>query len=129
MAVFEYNAVDLHSAPLAGTVVAGTPRQARDILRARSLTITSIRKNTPRSRIFNLRRQGRASQAETVSFIRELATLLTAGIALHTALNTLERQHKHHFKTVIQTLADQVASGSSLAEAMGSRSDYFDAYQ
>ena len=42
MAVFAYKAVDLDDTATSGTVVADTPRQARDVLRERGLTITQI---------------------------------------------------------------------------------------
>ena len=42
MAVFEYKAMDLDATSVAGTIVADSPRQARDILRDRGLTITRV---------------------------------------------------------------------------------------
>ena len=42
MPVFAYKAVDLDASAVAGTVVAGTPRQARDDLRSRGLTVAEI---------------------------------------------------------------------------------------
>jgi len=127
MAVFEYSAVDLDASTAAGTVVADTPRQARDILRERGLTITKVRQLADTDRPnFAQRRRGKRSQAQVVAFVRELATLLTAGIPLHAALNTLAEQHRRHFRAVIQHLSDQIAAGVSLAEAMGKHPTYFD---
>jgi len=127
MAVFEYRAVDLDASAVAGTVTADTPRQARDRLRERGLTVTDVRTLADAPRPGRLaRRRGRASQHEVVSFIREMATLLRAGIPLHAALETLARQHRRGFKAVVEQLADQVARGTSLADAMAARPAYFD---
>ncbi|HDZ22420.1 hypothetical protein LCGC14_0409220 [marine sediment metagenome] len=127
MAVFEYKAIDLDAGAVAGTITADTPRQARDVLRERGLTVTDVastqeelsnpRKGRPR----RLRSQG-----EVTMFVRELSALLTTGIPLLQALQTLAKQHHRRFKTVIQRVADQVTGGSSLAEAMVQHPAYFD---
>jgi len=127
MPVYAYRAMDLDAGSVAGTVVADTPRQARDSLRERGLTVTQVAaadeaKATAVGRLHRKRR----GQVEVATFIRELATLLGAGIPLLTALQTLERQHRGRFRTAVQQLADQVASGTGLAEAMGRQPDIFD---
>lgn len=127
MAVYEYSAVDLDASAVAGTVVADTPRQARDLLRERGLTITKIQPMVESTEpTFFERYRGRRGQAEVVAFIRELATLLAAGIPLLTALQTLAEQHHRHFRAVVQHLADQIAAGGNLAEAMEKHPTYFD---
>lgn len=127
MAVFEYKAVDLDSSAVGGTITADSPRRARDVLRERGLTVTQIEPADESQRdSFLARRRGRRAQRETIAFVRELATLLTAGIPLLSALQTLARQHRGHFKTMIQQLADEVAGGSSLAEAVQRQDAYFD---
>jgi len=127
MAVYEYKAIDLDASALAGTVIADTPRQARDILRERGLTIAEVKPVEEGAKVtFGRRRRARRSRGEVVAFVRELATLLTAGIPLLSALETLTRQHRGHFRAVIQDLADRVAAGSGLAEAMERHGAYFD---
>ncbi len=130
MAVFDYKAMDLDSSGVAGTVTADTPRQARDLLRERGLTVTRIHPAAAAGaagmgKLFG-RRPGRRSQREVATFVRELATLLTAGIPLLAALNTLTEQHRRRFRTVVQRLADEVAAGTSLAESMARQSGCFD---
>jgi len=127
MAVFEYKAIDMDTAAVSGTVVADSPRQARDSLRDRGLTVTRVRPVAEEVKSsFLARRHGRHAQTEVTSFVRELATLLTAGIPLLPALQTLTRQHSRHFKTVIQQLSDHVAEGVSLADAMARHPFYFE---
>lgn len=126
MAVFEYKTIDTDSSVLDGTIVADTPRQARDILRDRGLRIMSMKARSEPSSFRIGWRKKSTSQRQAMTFIRELATLLRAGIVLHSAIGTLERQHKHALKVVIQEIADQISSGASLAEAMERQPMYFD---
>ncbi len=127
MAVYEYKAIDVDEASVVGTIVAGTARQARDVLRERGLTISQVLPVAEASGdSFRRRRRARRAQSEVVAFIRELATLLGAGIPLLKALQTLARQHRGHFRTVVEQLSDQVTAGVSLGEAMGRADAYFD---
>ncbi len=129
MPVFEYKAMDMDSSSAAGTVVADTPAQARELLRGRGLTIMQLAKAAKanrRSLRLGLGRKARASHVQSTEFVGELATLLEAGIPLMSALGTLARQHKGKFQTVVKQLGDRVSSGISLAEAMSEHDAYFD---
>jgi type II secretory pathway component PulF len=124
MAVYEYKATDLDAGQVAGTILADTPRAARDQLRGKGLSPTTVKPIARRRRL--RRRAGRKVQTEVAALIRELATLLKAGIPLLPALRTLSGQHGRRLGPVIQELAEAVAAGSNLAEAMERRSEYFD---
>ncbi|MCX5685471.1 MAG: type II secretion system F family protein [Planctomycetota bacterium] len=124
MPVFAYKAVGTGDSGLSGSIVADTARQARDALRGRGLTITDVRPQSRRS-AFGWR-PVRKDRAAVPSFIRNLATLLTAGIPLLAALDTLAEQYRGHFRSIVQSLSDQVAAGVGLAEAMRREGDYFD---
>ena len=126
MAVFKYEAVDIDASVVAGTVIADSPRGARDSLRERGLTITQVVTIDEAASGTMMRRRRGRSAGEVIAFVREMGTLLAAGIPLLTALGTLERQHSRQFKTVIQKLSDQVAAGSGLGEAMSHAPEYFD---
>jgi type II secretory pathway component PulF len=126
MPVFHYKAVDVDASPVAGTVIADTPRQARDVLRGRGLLVADIAALRERgAATFRERRRGQRAQGEVVAFVRELSTLLTAGIPLLGALDTLVRQHRGRFRTVLQGLRDRIASGASLADAIQGWPTYF----
>jgi type II secretory pathway component PulF len=73
-----------------------------------------------------LSKPNRRLQAEVTAFIRELGTLVRAGIPLLDALGTLAQQHSRTLRPVIQELTDEVAAGTGLAEAMSRRQDCFD---
>src|SRR5947207_14587874 len=108
MAVFTYIATDERAAELAGTIAADTPRQARDLLRERGLTIRDIKnyQAPAKGRGRGLIRFGHRHQV--TQFIRELATLLGAGVPLIDSLETIARQHKGRFRATLLLLRDRV---------------------
>src|SRR5437870_2439969 len=116
MAVYAYKAVDAELRSVRGTVVADTPRLAREQLLDRGLTVqeltTAIQK---RSGSFGLEVNRRSRIA---SFIRELSTLLGAGIPLLDALDSIAELQRDSFKTAILLVRDRVAAGMGLADAM-----------
>jgi general secretion pathway protein F len=127
MPVFAYKAANSRAAPEVGTIIADTPRQARDVLRARGLTIAEVELVAPTEKTASVPFRSRLrNQEAVVEFIRELATLQKAGIPLLGALHTLVAQYRGRFRAVVQHLADQVAAGVSLAEAMSRQPAYFD---
>lgn len=117
MAIFAYQATDLGGGATSGTVAADSPRQARDLLRERGLAVSRMAPLEERAagRLAR-RRVARRHQAEVVSFARELATLLSAGISLLSALHTLALQHGRQLRTAIQHLAERIAAGERLAD-------------
>jgi type IV pilus assembly protein PilC len=130
MGVFFYKAMDDRAAAVAGTIVADSPRQAREQLRARGLSIREIRPGESRlsqnrlvAGIFNARNKHRA---QLVGFIRELSTMLAVGIPLSETLQTLAIQYRGPFRTVVQQLQDRVATGTSLSQAMRQQPAVFD---
>ena len=127
MPVYSYRAIDLDASAVAGEVAADTPRQARDLLRGRGLTIQQIQPRPERpGASFWRRRQARRYRARTAGFIRDLSTLLGAGIPLVEAIDTLCRQQAGAFKAVLLSLREDVAAGAGLAEAMERRRPFFD---
>ena len=124
MAVFTYKASDPRSADLTGTIAADTPRQARDLLRQRGLTI----KDLTEDRATSTRGRSRAggSRYQSTLFIRELSTLLSVGVPLLDTLDTIARQHEGRFHATVLLLRDRVAAGSSLANAMRDQPSIFD---
>lgn len=129
MAVFAYNACTQNGdgTLLRGTIAADSPRSARDLLRAQGLVIRDIAEQSSRPRRAGLSGYLMARQAGKVtSLLQEMATLLSAGIPLLEALDTLTRQHTGRFQQAILLLREHVASGGSLAEAMARQPALFD---
>ena len=128
MAVFAYNAVGPDAAPVSGMIVADTPREARDALRARGLTVQDVRARAAGAGAswWRRRRSAGGGSAQLVSFLRELSTLLAVGIPLLEAIDTILKQHRGRFAAALLALRDRVSAGVALAEAMREQPDVFD---
>lgn len=128
MAVFSYTATNDSSEQVRGTLAADTPRQVRDQLRSQGLTILEVSLKTSPKNLLSLLplRRTRRHATESAEAIRELATLLGAGIPLLESLDALVKQHRGGFRTSLQMLRERVSAGSSLAEAMRDQPDVYD---
>jgi len=126
MAVFAYKALDADAAPTQGTISADNPRTARDLLRSRGLLVESVatQHEATKHNWSPLRRRSRHA-AKRVAMIRELSTLLAAGIPLLEALDSQAKQHTGNFQTSLLLLRDRVAAGSMLGTSMTSRKPGF----
>ncbi len=130
MPVFAYRAID----GVTGTIIADSPRTARDALRSRGITIHSIQHSDPSPApgvpglvsglSLGLLRKRRESKA--VAFIRDLATMLAIGVPILESLDTSIRQQRGAMRCSIQILRDDIANGLSLAEAMARQPRLFD---
>ncbi len=131
MAVYAYTATGedgSRGAPVRGTIVADSARQARDRLRAQGLTVRDVVAQKPGRGLPWYARYLAGRQAGKVTgLLQELATLAAAGIPLLEALDTICRQHTGRFKQSILLLRDHVAAGGGLAEAMALQPELFDA--
>lgn len=138
MPVFTYKATDATTAETRGTVTADTPRQARDLLRERGLSIRDLSEvsagdmvaeaTMPRASRPKRVRSGRAERNQVTPFIRELSTLLNVGVPLPEALDTLARQHRPGFRAVLLQLRERVSAGAGLAAAMREQPRVFDEF-
>lgn len=127
MAVFAYKAIEAdHRSSVNGTIAADTPRAARDLLRAKGLTLQELRSQrvVQPATLWRPRRSRHA--AKVYAFIRELATLLSVGTPLLEAIDTITGQHRGGFRASLLMLRDRVAGGVSLAEAMREQPNVFD---
>jgi len=125
MPVFEYNGLDVKGKAVSGIIDADSALAARQKLRGSRLFPTHIKelydrvtaKDSPRARRFRLFSRVKAS--EVAMMTRQLATLITAGFPLVSALDTLVTQTKSHaFKKVLAQVKDAVVEGNSFAAAL-----------
>jgi type II secretory pathway component PulF len=132
VAVFTYKAFSADADSVSGMIIADTPRDARDSLRARGLTVQEVvprrgaRSPTAAGWRTLLRPASRGTSAQVLSFIRELATLLGVGVPLVEAIDAIHAQHRGRFAASLLALRDRVSAGVSLAEAMREQPDVFD---
>jgi general secretion pathway protein F len=127
MSVFAYQATSPQGM-LRGTISADSPLQARQRLREQGLRIRDLEE--VRARQTGSSRLGltweRRPEAKVTSFAQELSTLLGAGIPLLEALDVISSQHRGRFGLSLLTLRQQVAAGTSLADAMRQQAGVFD---
>jgi type II secretory pathway component PulF len=130
MAVYAYIAsasAEGRAAAVHGTIVADSPREARDRLRAQGFSIRDLAEQTPdRRRGWAARYLAGLKAGNVTELLQEMATLTAAGIPLIETLDVITRQHTGRFRRAILLLRDHVAAGGSLAEAMGLQPALFD---
>jgi general secretion pathway protein F len=126
MPVFTYKAFDVAAGIRNGTVVADTPRAARDMLRQRGLRVGTVSGQRGSGR--SIRGSRRRYAADANSFIRELSTLLGVGIPLLEAIDTLAQQYRGGFRDCLLRLRDRISQGGALAEAMADQPAVFDVF-
>lgn len=126
MAVFAYRAQNQQYTVVRGTVTADTPRQARDLLRDRGLAVEEIAVYNQRKTSWNLPLPGGSHSSKLVTATRELATLLSVGIPLVEALDTISKQYNGGFRNSLLVIKDRVTAGANLAEAMAEQPQIYD---
>jgi len=125
MPVFEYTALDAKGKTTSGIVDADGASAARHKLRSSGIFPVAIKESheTPEkktSRIGDLSRYlTRVTPAEIAMLTRQLATLISAGFPLVSALEALLPQTKStRLKTVLAQVKDAIVEGQSFAQAL-----------
>ncbi len=116
MADFTYDAINSQGQHINGTITAGTREEAVKNLRDQGSKPLSVKEAKAKSK---LGRGGKVKQRDLVIFTRELSTMISAGVPLPRALETLAGQVENkYFKEVISGINHDVESGSPLADGM-----------
>lgn len=127
MTTFSFRARNLENKKETGVLTAESSRQARQKLRDRGLRIEWMAEKRPQvlGTFGWLPRRTRHRTKLTVC-IRELSTLLQAGIPLLAALDSLVAQTSGAFGDCLVEVRDKVAGGCGLAESMAGNPTVFD---
>lgn len=131
MAAFHYNALDAAGKPSTGMIEADSARLARAQLRESGLFVVELNalSDTPAqngSRSWNLPFRKRVPLTEVSLMLRQLATLLEAGLPLEQALAVLiEQGDNPAMRQVIAAMRSEVLAGNTLARAMDKHRDTF----
>ncbi len=116
MAKYDYEALSTEGTVVKGAVEVTDEIQLRDVLRSRNLYLyrSSLSKRE-RLRTFI---PERLRMDELIFLLRQLASLLNSGIALHESLVLLQKDNnRKSVSRVCQTLAEQLVLGRSLSQA------------
>ncbi len=122
MPVYEYTALNKKGKTISGLIDSENIRTAKTKLRSATIypiSITEvdeqITKHKQRVSFFS----SKIRISEISMMTRQLATLISAGFPLTTALNTmLPQTKKESFKRVLSRIKDSIEEGSSFAEAL-----------
>ena len=121
MEAFEYTSLDATGRTKKGIVQADSAKQARQLIRAQQLTPIDVQQVIERRSSQSDTRQFRIrfKKNELPLIIRQLATLVEAGLPIDEALVTLQEQSDHrNTARILSTLHAKVMEGQSLAYAM-----------
>lgn len=130
MPIYEYHAFNQNGQAVTGHIDAPNPQSAQSKLKKQSLYVKELKEDTgkrDRQRfpflsklLYNIPRK------EIGLFIRQLATLLGAGIAINDALgDIIEQTRNKNLQKIIIEIKAKVVEGKSLSEAMGEHKEVF----
>lgn len=127
MQSFQYDAVDPTGKRARGEVEAETRSDVVDYLHERNLTVVDIREKLGFSvKELGSLQIGGVPLSEKVIFMKQLATMLSAGLPLLQALEILAGQVKNPvFRTALQRVVHDIEGGSKLSQAFAKHSDMF----
>ena len=132
MDAFDYSAMDAGGVKRSGTLMAGSAREARDLLRARSLTPLDLNRSRKKAiksgelsetKTFSVRK---IKHAELTRATRQLAILIDAATPVEDALRVTALQfEKSQMKNVLLSIRSQVVEGATLSQALRSQPQAF----
>jgi type IV pilus assembly protein PilC len=143
MPTFAYDAVNASGKKVNGTIDAASPEEAMKLVRGQGLFPSGmkeqkvsgggggggpkkVREGKAKKKGFNLTFGGVSTKKLTL-FTRQLSTLQDAGLPLLRSIQILESQQKPSaLKNVLEGVAEEVQSGTSLSEAMAKFPKAFD---
>ena len=133
MPVYQYQAYDDKGNLVSGVIESETDRRARQDLSKNGLLIKSLiqaKKNVNKSGAINIQLpkflRAKKQSERITSFTRQLATLLSSGVALTDAIDLLVRQMPDiQMEKDLRELTQDIKSGSSFAEALEHREGAF----
>ena len=128
MSTFAFRAVDIAGIPSRGELQAESKTHVSEQLRQRGLIVLDVSEKREALKLEGmLDRYRRVSQRDLSVFSRQFATLISSGMPMLRALNTLEDQtDNERIQQAVAELRKDVEAGSSLAQAMDRHPKVFD---
>jgi type IV pilus assembly protein PilC len=119
MAIFKYKGVNASGKTVKDTIQADDAVSLKKLLRSQGIILSDYEqlKEKRRSNFFSV--SSKAKKGEFVTFCRQFAIMLTAGVSIADCLDTLRKQKfTTVFKNDISAAYEEVLKGSLLSEAL-----------
>lgn len=119
MAIFKYKGVNANGKTVKDTIQADDAVSLKKLLRSQGIILSDYEqlKEKRRSNFFSV--SSKAKKGEFVTFCRQFAIMLTAGVSIADCLDTLRKQKfTTVFKNDISAAYEEVLKGSLLSEAL-----------
>jgi len=117
MSTFKYKAIDRAGISVKGQIEATSEDAAIERLKARRLSVFKITEQSPQIEIFS--RNRKAKPKDMARYIRQLATLLNAGVTLLDALASLSKSNAHPLLAeASKNIRMDLRAGERLSSAM-----------
>ncbi|MEE8484435.1 MAG: type II secretion system inner membrane protein GspF [Nitrospinota bacterium] len=127
--LYAFTGLDGAGKAKSGSIDATSSREARSKLKAAGVFVTNVLPEKPAAKkkdIFGLFGK-RVPLKEVTSFMRQMASLVKAGIPLMETLDAVQKQTASpYFKKVLNEIMDAVRQGEPLADAMAKAPAIFD---
>lgn len=121
MALFNYTATR-NNKTTKGTIEAGSKEAAISTLTKQGLRPIVVAETNARK----AKKRGKVKQKELVVFTRQLSTMISAGVPMTRAFNTLQSQTVNkYFKTVILGISKDIEGGGALGDALAKYPNVF----
>ena len=127
MAQFEFLAVNNKKASISSTIEATDRLSAINMLKSKGLRVVTIKEKSSKSGGFSFGKKSKGVKAEElVVFTRQLSTMVSAGVPILRALNSMS-QHAQSagFRTTINSVIKDIESGTSFADALSKHPNSF----
>ncbi len=118
MPIFEYVARNSHQEKVTGKVESKGVAQAVTMLTSRGLFVIRVKPYNEGSIEFINKMLNRIGFVEIVTFTRQMATMITAGLSLSKALSILEQQTNPEMGKMVSTLLKDVETGSTFSSSL-----------
>ncbi len=127
--LFAFQGIGRGGAAVSGSIDAAGQKEARAKLRAEGIFVTTIAEEIAahKKKYAIPFLAARVTGKQMTSFMRQVSSLLTAGIPLMETLEaTMKQSESPHFSKIIHEVKDRVRQGEPLAEALAKTSADFD---
>ena len=132
MPSFAYRAADASGRVIDGVLDAESEAEASRVLVQKSLTPLRMRRAKSRSSAsredLGMTTKIRLRQREVLEFTRQLKVMLASGVTLLATLGLLRQRAKGNYQRLLDRIAGDIQSGSTLSEAIAAHPRTFDPF-